>query len=275
MNEVETFLNKIPQGVILTGIDLSAVYNFARRWASRLLNCSEDKVEQHPDFFCVRPSNKMRQIGVDTMRELGKNVLQSPNRADRKVFVVYEADCLQRPAANAFLKILEEPPADTSLFLVTTRPFDLLPTLRSRCWWIAVSSQGQSLLNDTVKAWTETLRTHMEAFLKGQAMDVMEMYALLYRFQAYLTSSLQEIKNESDDELDAEELAAQKAGLEKLCVKQFFVAIEETMGELFRQSQEKAFLYQRWIEGLEKAWRRVEVNFNPTSALESFLLSLC
>ena len=39
---------------------------------------------------------------------------------------------MRKEAANAFLKTLEEPPAGTFLFLLTTRPYSILPTIRSR-----------------------------------------------------------------------------------------------------------------------------------------------
>ena len=274
MTSLELYLSRIPQSVILTGVDLRAVSDFAVRWSARLLKCSEAAVEHHPDFFCVRPINKMRQIGVDLIRNLGKNVLQSPNRAERKVCVVYEADCLQRSAANAFLKILEEPPTDTSLLLITIRPFDLLPTLRSRCWFISVSSNEISLNNERLEAWIASLRSYMEDVLNDKELNVMEIYGLLYRFQGYVSSHLQLLEKEADDKLDADELAAKKAGLDKQCVKQVFVAIEEMIGDVFRKSEHKQFLYFRWIEALEKAWSQVEVNFNAASALETFLLSL-
>src|SRR5207253_2102082 len=61
----------------------------------------------------------------------------SPALARRKVFIVGEAERMvsqegSEQAANAFLKLLEEPPADTAIILTSSEPGALLPTIRSR-----------------------------------------------------------------------------------------------------------------------------------------------
>ena len=50
-----------------------------------------------------------------------------------RLLVIYEADRMNLSAANIFLKTLEEPTASTTILLLTTRPYSLLPTIRSRC----------------------------------------------------------------------------------------------------------------------------------------------
>ena len=50
-----------------------------------------------------------------------------------RAVIVDAADEMNRPSANALLKVLEEPPARTALLLVAHSPAALLPTIRSRC----------------------------------------------------------------------------------------------------------------------------------------------
>ncbi len=92
----------------------------------------------HPDLFTVerRMNDKDRLqaiINVDTVREAGAFMRLTPAEGGWRAVVVDGAEALNPAAANALLKILEEPPARAVLFLVADTPQKLLPTLRSRC----------------------------------------------------------------------------------------------------------------------------------------------
>src|SRR6185369_11087493 len=87
----------------------------------------------HPDILWVRPESKLRVITIDQMRDLMQTVHLKPTQAAFKVAVIVAADRLNVPAANAFLKTLEEPPANSILILLTTEPQRVLETILSRC----------------------------------------------------------------------------------------------------------------------------------------------
>lgn len=72
-------------------------------------------------------------IRVDEVRRLARFLHMSAADGGRRVVIVDSADELNPAAANALLKMLEEPPARTTLLLVSHRPSGLLPTIRSRC----------------------------------------------------------------------------------------------------------------------------------------------
>ncbi|THH37434.1 DNA polymerase III subunit delta' [Aliishimia ponticola] len=79
-------------------------------------------------------TGKMRdQIVVDDIRKLGEFFHLSMTDGGHRVVIVDSADDMNVPAANALLKMLEEPPADTTLLLLSHQPSRLLPTIRSRC----------------------------------------------------------------------------------------------------------------------------------------------
>jgi DNA polymerase-3 subunit delta' len=108
------------------------------------------------------PSDGTEAIFVATVRALLQQAALSPAFARRKVFVVGDADRMvpqegADQAANAFLKLLEEPPADTTLILTSSEPGALLPTVRSRVVAIRVpplpeASVRQFLADPTVAA---------------------------------------------------------------------------------------------------------------------------
>ena len=93
----------------------------------------------HPDYrFLERILNKtgtalQRNISVDHVRELGDLFSVTPAMSPWRAVVIDSADDLEASAANALLKMLEEPPANCVFFLVSHVSGRLLPTIRSRC----------------------------------------------------------------------------------------------------------------------------------------------
>ncbi|UAK22841.1 AAA family ATPase [Sphingomonas nostoxanthinifaciens] len=93
----------------------------------------------HPDFRVLarlpkdRSEELARSIAVDQVRALQPLFATTPSLSRRRVVVIDAIDDLERNAANALLKNLEEPPRGTIFLLVSHAPGRLLPTIRSRC----------------------------------------------------------------------------------------------------------------------------------------------
>jgi DNA polymerase-3 subunit delta' len=92
----------------------------------------------HPDFRWLerleRPTGGLaRNISVEQVRSLGDLLAVTPSMSPWRAIVIDAADDLEASAANALLKMLEEPPSNTLFFLVSHAPGRLLPTIRSRC----------------------------------------------------------------------------------------------------------------------------------------------
>ncbi|GIX11180.1 DNA polymerase III subunit delta' [Elioraea sp.] len=96
-------------------------------------------IGSHPDLAVLERSEntktgRMRtEIVVDDVRTLASFLRLTPAESDWRVAIVDPADDLNREAANALLKILEEPPPRALVLLVAHAPGRLLPTIRSRC----------------------------------------------------------------------------------------------------------------------------------------------
>ncbi len=92
-----------------------------------------------PALFLLRRTHDDRTdrlktvITVDEVRRLGSFFSLSRPDGGRRVVILDAADEMNLSAANALLKVLEEPPRDTVMLLVCHRPRALLPTIRSRC----------------------------------------------------------------------------------------------------------------------------------------------
>lgn len=95
--------------------------------------CKRVASRQHPDLKAVVPIEDSKQIRIEQVRELAADLSLTSHQGGYKVGVLVPADTLNRFAANALLKTLEEPPARTLLILVVTQPSKLPATILSRC----------------------------------------------------------------------------------------------------------------------------------------------
>lgn len=117
----------------------------------------------HPDVLRIIPEEGRKDISVDQVRQLAAFQILTPQYGGWKVAIITPAERMNTHAANALLKTLEEPSANTLLILCTANPAFLLPTIRSRCQtvrfppqqgneaatWLA-ERRGQSLAEATV-----------------------------------------------------------------------------------------------------------------------------
>lgn len=156
----EAFLDALNRGRLhhawlLCGVEGSGKATFAYRAARRLLGAAPDltrgplgaapydpvsqlvSAQSHPDLLVmerlVEGGKQKKTISVDQARDLPGFFAKSPSQAQYRVAIIDAAGDLNVNAANALLKILEEPPERGVLLLVTHAPGRLLATIRSRC----------------------------------------------------------------------------------------------------------------------------------------------
>jgi DNA polymerase III subunit delta' len=124
--------------------------------------------KSHPYFMQVRPDGF--SISIEEVRQLQK-FLQLKTvgaRPFRRAVVVEYAHLLTTEAQNAFLKLLEEPPADTFIILTTNSPRALLPTILSRVQSVTVHPPAEEQLQILLDASAKDERTRKQAyFLSG------------------------------------------------------------------------------------------------------------
>lgn len=116
------------------------------------LACRRVSAEEHPDVLWLRPIEDSKEIKIDQIRELASSLSLTSHGGGRKVAVISPADRLNRNAANALLKTLEEPPGDALLILLGGDPSRVPATVRSRCLRLALATPPMA-------QWVEWLRS--------------------------------------------------------------------------------------------------------------------
>lgn len=160
--------SRLPHALLLTGEPGIGKRRFAERLAAWYLCENKDRAQapcgecegcrwlaqgNHPDYRVLAPGDaedeetedgktkkKSAIIGVDDVRDLADFVNLSAHRQGARVTVVYPAEAMNTASANAFLKTLEEPPQGAQFILVAHSARRLLPTVRSRCRVLPLST---------------------------------------------------------------------------------------------------------------------------------------
>jgi DNA polymerase-3 subunit delta' len=89
-------------------------------------------IQTHPDVLVIPPDPPQLLIKLGQVRQAIHVAYYRPPIEARRTFTIFTSSAFMKEAANSLLKILEEPPAHTSLILLTENPQELLPTIRSR-----------------------------------------------------------------------------------------------------------------------------------------------
>jgi DNA polymerase-3 subunit delta' len=110
----------------------------------KCLGCTRVANNQHPDLVRVHPIEDSKQLRIEQVRDLAQELSLTSHQGGYKVGILSPADSMNRFAANALLKTLEEPSPRTLLILVATQPSRLPATILSRCQKLKVRAPGRA-----------------------------------------------------------------------------------------------------------------------------------
>ncbi len=282
---------RIPHALFLYGPSLQALEQVAHSLGRALLGKGEGNLKDS-DYFYLRPINKMRQIDAESVRETLQKLHHTTSQ-DHKLAIFYEADRLNAYAANALLKTLEEPPANTTLLLLSTRPYEVLPTVLSRCFQFRILAETPPLEHPQWTAWVQSLEAWLRPLIEGGnfnkaffAEAILGIYGLIYKFEAILDTLLKAEEKPQKSSKDEEPLTALKAeekiALETARLKSIRQELLKSIEKALRaitlpyvlngKQPQAAFSLCQMMLCFEEAMQLLDVNLQVGTALESFFL---
>jgi DNA polymerase III subunit delta' len=292
LDPVEKLSERLAEGnlhhaLIFQGNDLEETERKALELTREILGMPDERT-QHPDLFHLRPSGKMRIISVEKTRNLIGELNRSSNQGGAKVALLHESDRMKKEASNAFLKTLEEPPPETYLFLLTIRPYSILPTIRSRCMQVRVSASQANTTDEEWENWTDKYREWINLLLDRKKL-MSDRTTPVFAAYGLAETLVSIIKRRSDEEcrsrlkelsqyVDDKEKDALDASIRKGVRARFLRKLSGKTRELGFLEQTHAMdkngiKLARVISNLEKNVGLMEVNLKEEVALEDFWLS--
>ncbi|MBN2601686.1 MAG: DNA polymerase III subunit delta' [Candidatus Marinimicrobia bacterium] len=134
------------------------------------------KKAQNPYSKIIIP--KAKHIPINFIREIKRKTYLRSQESGWKVIVIFDAHLLTEPAANAFLKILEEPPEKSTFILSTSNINAILPTISSRCQPLFFPALAPSHLRDYLLT-KNVPEDHIKLIIRLSAGDVNQAINLL------------------------------------------------------------------------------------------------
>jgi DNA polymerase-3 subunit delta' len=195
--------NRLGHAFLISGAPGSGKRRLAARVAAMVNGVAADDVfiGRAPGVLLAEPESKSRRIVVEQVRGLEHSLQMRAVGNARKVVIIAEADRLQPQAANAFLKTLEEPPANSLLLLLSELPETLPETILSRCIAIPLSAPAAVTRPAEEGALIELLRK----IARAKTWSIDGAYRLTQGLQQLLGEVRQEVKSANEEALKAEE----------------------------------------------------------------------
>lgn len=177
--KMDLSLNRLYNSYLIQTDNYESVFKSLKNFVLKeLVNSTSDT---HPDFVVVEKEDKnVKGIAVDQIRTLQKFLYKTSVISGKKVAVIIGAEQMNLNASNSCLKILEDTPANSHLFLLTKNSAGILPTIRSRCSKINIAASSREPIIDEKYLLTLLKSTPLNerlAFIKEFAAKDRDLWA--------------------------------------------------------------------------------------------------
>lgn len=236
---------RFAHGYLVTGPEGSGKRQLAGQICG-LLTGENEQPMRHPDVHTIEPESKSRRIRVEQIRALEHDLHLRSLLGGVKVGVIFDADRLIEAAANAFLKTLEEPPANSHLLLVSSQPDQLLETILSRCIEVPLRLEAPRAPTPLQHDWLEALA----AFAKIAQPELPHIFGLVRKLEQLLAQAREAVADITSVALKKEEQVYKQVGDSH--------GLEERE-DYYKALTEARYLGERagFIELLERWWADV------------------
>ncbi|MDD2707595.1 MAG: DNA polymerase III subunit [Verrucomicrobiae bacterium] len=243
---------------------------------------------RYADVHHVKPESRSRSILVGQIRELEKSLFLKASQGRCKVAVIHSADRLMEEAQNAFLKTLEEPPAQTVILLLTSEAARLRETIISRCLVVPLRPEygrEKSAVELEMETWLAEFhdsRAEAPAVFRAYRLAGCVLGELKRMKDEALESMSENLKDAAYENLEPQQRERLKERFEAQAQADYI----RERGGLLRSMQEwyhrqpqfwtdaRGAVRTRPFEIIERLSRRLNQNVNESLAWEVALLEL-
>ena len=143
--------DQLSHAYIFESRDVDYNVDYAIDFSSKIFRAKgfDLNLESNPDLYIIDKGNDV--IDIETIRLLIKDSALKPSNGKIKIYIIHNAQNLRVESSNALLKTVEELKSYNMMIFTTTNAMSLLPTIRSRCQIINLSSKKQDLDIDLFK----------------------------------------------------------------------------------------------------------------------------
>ncbi|HEY7322647.1 MAG TPA: DNA polymerase III subunit delta' [Candidatus Binatia bacterium] len=209
-------------------------------------NCARVQDRNHPDVRIIEPAAGKKEISIQQIRELEKELNFRSFSGKNKVVILDPATSMNLAAQNALLKTLEEPPQDSLLILIASNGGALLPTLRSRCHRVTFTPLARELIRDFLVS-RKALETETAEFLAAISLG---------RLSAVVGIDPQKLFDKRRDWLRL---------VSNLAARDYRAAIDAA--EVLAGSKENCLTFLEWVE----SWFRDLLIYGVTRSVEDVI----
>jgi DNA polymerase-3 subunit delta' len=280
-----------------TALSLAQALNCHQQGGDACMECSScRKIEQgqHPDVQVIKPEGEY--IKIEAIRRLQQEMASKPYEGRVKTQVIDEADRLTPQAANCLLKTLEEPASNSLLILVSAHPYNLLPTVVSRCQRLVFNQLAAEDIEQLLsgKGLSPAQCQLIASFCQGSPAQVLELdiEQVLAEREELVGKVFGRLPLSEEELLDcAQALAGDKERIERLLKwlllwyrdllvirkvgEEAWLVNGDKRPELSRQAAQHtlAELHQK-LEAVEHTREHLKRHVNPQLALEVMFMDL-
>jgi DNA polymerase-3 subunit delta' len=259
--------------------------------------CRKIALAEHADVETI--TNDGQFIKVEQMREMSRDAQFRPYEGRHRVYIIDEADRMNASSANSILKTLEEPPESTLIVLVTSKPYGLPETIRSRCLMLsfaplsAVEIEAQLRKKESEAKDDLGLRARLARGSIGHALEIdLDEYREMRGTMLDLVEALASTRDVSKllgiseylgRRLEREQFESHLDTLLTLLEDLFHLKVtasEESLTnddivERLGRLGEKITLDQimAWVDNIEEIFRALPRNVNRQLAMEAMLIT--
>lgn len=143
---------------IISSNNISGTLSNIKSFAEKVMKAGKLPIDNNPDFYILSKEDT-KSITVSQVRNLQDFLSTTPAVSEYKFGIIMEAELMNNNSQNCCLKILEEPPKNTFLFLLTSESSNLKATIKSRCHKLNLAKNNLDEISESYNDFINKIST--------------------------------------------------------------------------------------------------------------------